>query len=94
MSLRFEWDEEKSHANRKKHFVTFEEAVTVFADPLSITIEDRVHSIYENRYIDIATSQRERELVVAYTERHGKIRIISSRVATKHERICYEEKQP
>lgn len=87
----FEWDEEKSKSNYKKHKVSFEEAKAVFYDPLSITIADPKHSIGEDRYIDIGHSSMERILVVVYTERRSNIRIISYREATKLERRIYEE---
>jgi uncharacterized DUF497 family protein len=91
MVLTFEWDEEKAKANLKKHQVSFEEARTVFNDPLTITMTDPQHSIDESRYVDIGCSSRGRILVVVYTERRGDIRIISSRKATRSERQRYEE---
>ncbi len=91
MSFNFEWDEEKAKANFKKHKVSFDEAITVFSDPLSITIPDPDHSIDEERYIDIGTSDKGRVLVVVYTERGANIRIISCRKATPAERRRYEE---
>ena len=86
----FEWDEEKSRSNFRKHKISFEEARTIFYDPLSITINDLKHSIDENRYIDIGCSAKGRILVVVYTERRSNIRIISCRRATKSERRIYE----
>jgi uncharacterized DUF497 family protein len=91
MNLTFEWNEEKARANLKKHQVSFEEAKTVFNDPLAITIPDPQHSVDESRYIDIGRSSRGRTLVVVYAERKGSIRIISSREATRLERQRYEE---
>ena len=91
MRLTFEWDEKKSKINLLKHDVSFEEAKTVFGDPLSITIHDQAHSMEEDRFIDIGMSSRQRLLVVAYTERRPNIRIISSREATAMERKVYEE---
>ncbi len=94
MFLEFEWDEEKAQRNLKKHAVSFDEAISVFADPLSITISDIEHSSnIETRYIDIGISNNKRILVVVYTERNNKIRIISCRIATKHEREYYEQHQ-
>jgi uncharacterized DUF497 family protein len=87
----FEWDEDKSRANLRKHKVSFEEARTVFYDPLSITVADPKHSIGEHRYVDIGRSTKGEILVVVYTERRSKIRIISCRKATKLERRVYEE---
>jgi len=91
MKFNFEWDEEKAKANLKKHKVSFDEAATVFSDPFSITILDPDHSVGEERYIDIGTSDKGRVLIVAYTERGMNIRIISCRKATLTERRRYEE---
>lgn len=91
MKLSFEWDEEKAKANLKKHRVGFDEATTVFADPLSITIHDPDHSTDEQRYIDIGSSDQGRVLVVIYAERGSNIRIISCRKAIRSERKLYEE---
>ncbi len=88
--MEFQWDEEKSVANRKKHGVSFHEAATVFGDPLAITFSDPDHSIGEHRFITFGLSMMKRLLVVAHTERHGKTRIISARQATRHERTIYE----
>jgi len=91
MKLRFEWDEEKAKANLKKHRVSFDEATTVFIDPFSITIRDSDHSVDEQRYIDLGSSDKCRVLVVVYTERGSNIRIISCRKAASLERKLYEE---
>ncbi len=91
MKLNFEWDEEKAKANLKKHRVSFDEATTVFSDPFSITIPDPDHSVDEQRYIDLGSSDKGRVLVVVYTERGSNIRIISCRKATSSERKLYEE---
>ncbi len=90
MALSFEWDEEKAATNFKKHQVSFEEAKTVFNDPLSITIPDPNHSIDEERYIDIGMSSKGQVLVVIYTERGENIRLISCRKATRSEQRSYE----
>jgi len=92
MKPNFEWDEEKAKANLKKHRVSFDEATTVFSDPFSITILDPDHSVDEQRYIDIGSSDKSRVLVVVYTERGASIRIISCRKATSSERRLYEER--
>ena len=94
MAMPFEWDEEKAETNLKKHRIGLEEAKSVFGDPLSITIDDPDHSKEEQRYLDIGTSIRRRILVVIYTERGNKIRIISCRKATPAERRKYEEQFP
>lgn len=91
MKLSFEWDGEKAKANFKKHGVTFDEAVTVFTDPFSVTIQDPGHSADEQRYVDIGSSDKGHVLVVVYTERGSKMRIISCRKATLSERTMYEE---
>jgi len=91
MKLNFEWDEEKAKVNLKKHRVSFEEGTTIFLDPFSMTIPDPDHSIYEQRYIDIGTSDKERVLAVVYTERGSNIRIINCRKATSLERKRYEK---
>ncbi len=91
MSLEFEWDEARAASNQKKHGVTFEEAATVFADPLAAIFDDEVHSEEEQREIIIGHSARDRLLLVCFTERGDAIRIISARRATKRERKDYEE---
>jgi len=92
LPLTFEWDESKANENLKKHGVSFDEAKTVFNDPFSVTIDDPDHSIEENRYVDIGLSSKSRLIVVSYIERNGRIRIISSRKATRRERKDYEKK--
>jgi uncharacterized DUF497 family protein len=91
MALRFEWDERKAGSNLKQHGVSFREATTVFADPLSITIWDPYHSISESRFVDIGLSHHGRLLVVSYTERGDIIRLISARFANRRERMQYYE---
>ena len=91
MGLVFEWDDRKAKRNIKKHGVSFEEASTVFADPLAVTIHDPLHSDEEDRYVTLGQSQRRRLLVVVFTDRDDRIRIISARVATRRERRDYEE---
>ena len=91
MGLQFEWDPDKARSNQRKHQVTFEEAATVFADMLSITVTDPDHSVNEERFITVGLSQSHRLLVVAHTERNGRIRIISARELTKTEKRAYEQ---
>jgi len=88
----FEWDPEKAEANLGKHGVSFAEAVTAFGDPLSMNMPDPDHSETEQRFIVLGMSDRYRLLVVSYTERPPLTRIISARLATRHERRQYEEK--
>jgi uncharacterized DUF497 family protein len=89
--MKFEWDREKAKRNLKKHKVSFEEAVTVFYDPLSATFDDPDHSINEQRLITIGYSSRNHLLVISHTERDDVLRIISARLATVHERKKHEE---
>ena len=91
MTMVFEWDEEKAEVNFKKHKIGFEEAKTVFGDPFSITVDDPDHSKEEQRFIDIGKSSSGKLLVVVYTERGNKTRIISCRKAAPMERNKYEE---
>ncbi len=91
MEITFEWDEFKAIANFKKHKVSFEEGKTIFNDPFLFTFPDHDHSIIEERYINIGISAAGLVLVLTYTERQDKIRIISCRKATARERKFYEE---
>ena len=93
MALRFEWDGRKAESNLRAHGVSFDEASTVFADPLSITIYDPDHSSVEMRFVDLGFSYLGRLLVVSYTERNDGIRIVSARLATRHEQRQYEERE-
>jgi len=88
--MRFEWDRGKAQRNLRKHGVSFEEAVSVFHDPLSATFDDLDHSSGERRFITVGYSSRGRLLVVSHTERGGALRIISARLATTHERKRHE----
>ncbi len=89
--MHFEWDPGKAGKNLRKHGVTFEEASSVFYDSLAMTGADPDHSEGEERMVTFGVSSSARLLVVAHTERSDAIRIISARVATKHERHIYEE---
>lgn len=91
MSVYFEWDQSKNERNRKKHGVSFEEARTVFLDPLAGIFDDETHSANERREIIFGNSILNRLIVVCYTERADCIRIISARPATPRERKTYEE---
>ena len=86
MTPSFEWNKTKAAANRRKHGVTFEEAATVFADPLARIFDDPDHSGDEKREIIIGHSTQLRLLVVGFRERKGKIRLINARGTTKRER--------
>lgn len=89
--LTFEWDANKAASNVAKHGVGFEEATTVFGDPLSITIPDPAHSQSEMRFIILGRSHLGRLLVVIHTERGDNIRVISARPASRRERKDYEK---
>jgi len=89
--LKFEWDDAKAQANLAKHGVSFEEAASVFGDPLALTFPDPDHSIGEKRCLTVGVSQTDRLLIVVNTERSHSIRIISARKATRHERGIYEQ---
>ena len=91
-TLKIEWDPRKAAINRAKHTVSFEEAVTVFGDPLGRITDDPRHSQLEERYVLLGRSERQRLLVVMFTERAQAIRLISARKATRRERREYEEK--
>jgi uncharacterized protein len=91
MALQFEWDSRKARVNKRKHGIVFEEASTIFDDPLSITIHDPAHSVGEDRFITIGTSANSRFIVVVHTERGDTIRIISARNATISEKRQYEQ---
>lgn len=92
MPLRAEWDNRKATANLAKHGVAFEEASSVFGDPLAVIFDDEDHSQDELREIIIGHSLRQRLLLVSFTEREeGIVRIISARKATRRERNDYEQ---
>ena len=93
--MRFEWDENKNKSNIRKHKISFEEAKTVFDDPLARIFDDIFHSTDEIRYIIIGKSKFNKLILVVYTEKYNNdnndiIRIISSRLCTKKEMRDYE----
>ena len=89
--IKFEWDPQKAATNLRGHQVSFDEAATVFEDLLLITFVDEEHSVDEERYITIGMSKHGRLLVIAHTDRDGRVRIISARDATKKEAKLYAE---
>jgi uncharacterized DUF497 family protein len=89
--MNFEWDPKKATANVKKHGVTFQEAATIFGDPLAITFDDPDHSMSESRYITFGLSLQKRLIVVSHTERGDRTRIINARLMDRKERRIYEE---
>jgi hypothetical protein len=88
--MQFEWDRAKASENEKKHRVTFDEAVTVFYDPLAATFDDPDHSAGEQRLVTVGYSSQERLIVVSHVERGQNIRVISARLATPLERKRHE----
>ena len=89
--IEFEWDNRKAAENLRKHGVSFDEARTAFADPLSLTIPDPEHSEGEYRYLLLGTTTSERLVVVSHTRREQRIRIINARIANRRERKDYEK---
>jgi hypothetical protein len=87
----FEWDPEKDDANHRKHGVSFEEASTVFGDPLALTIPDPDHSADEARFLTTGLSSQQRLIIVAHTDRGNRIRLISAREVATAERRTYEQ---
>lgn len=88
--MEFEWDIDKATSNIEKHGVSFAEAMTIFGDPLEVAIPDPDHSEEEFRFVSVGRSAQGRLLVVAYTEREARIRLISAREAAPKERRNYE----
>lgn len=92
MAIKIEWDENKNLLNQKNHEgITFEEAATVFEDPLALIVPDDEHSDYEQRFHIIGESSWGKLLVISYHERGETIRIISARKPTRQEQKDYEE---
>jgi uncharacterized DUF497 family protein len=92
--LKFEWDDLKASTNLRKHQVSFEEASSVFHDRLARIFDDPEHSLVEPREIIIGYSEKNRLLLVSFTERGPDlIRIISARKATRAERTAHEKSQ-
>lgn len=89
--MRFEWDPKKAETNLVKHQVSFEEAISVFADPIARIFPDEEHAVDEFREIIIGHSARHRLVLVNFTSSDERIRLISARKATRRERKDYEE---
>jgi uncharacterized protein len=89
--MKFDWDKKKAASNLSKHGVSFDEAKTIFDDPLYIDFYDPNHSDEEERYLIIGVSSQGRLLIASYTERDESTRLISARVVTRAEREAYEE---
>ena len=88
--MNFEWDERKADSNKSKHGVAFNEATTIFGDPLALTFVDTANSEGEMRFLTFGRSSNGKYLVVSHTDRNDKIRVISARAMTKKERYDYE----
>ena len=88
--MKFEWDPAKDRRNQDRHGLGFEEAATLFGDRFALSWQDRAHSVGEYRTLTLGYTERQRLIIVAHTEREGRIRIISARPATSAERRLYE----
>lgn len=88
--MEFEWDPDKAAKNLAKHRVSFQEAATVFGDPLAVTFFDPDHSDDEDRFLTFGYSNNRVLLIVSHTDREDRTRIISARRATRRERKFYE----
>jgi len=88
--VEFEWDPVKAQNNLTKHGVSFDEAATVFGDPLAVTIDDPDHSQDEQRFLTTGLSKRQRLVILAHADRGGRVRMITAREATPAERKQYE----
>ncbi|MCF7993396.1 MAG: BrnT family toxin [Chromatiaceae bacterium] len=88
--MKLEWDARKAAFNLRKHGVSFEEAGTVFGDPMALTFDDPDHSIGEMRFLTFGLTRTDKLLIVSHTERHGVTRIISARKMSPQERVIYE----
>jgi uncharacterized protein len=89
--IKIVWSEKKNRQNIRKHKVDFNEAKSIFDDPLQISINDPDHSFDEYRFITIGMIENNRLVIVAHTFRDDKIRIITARKPTRGERKNYEE---
>lgn len=89
--FKFEWDYRKAESNVQEHGISFEEAVSVFADAMALTFSDSDHSETEHRSRTYGISNKGRLLVVVHTERKNNVRIISARKATRYEKTIYKQ---
>jgi len=88
--MRFQFDPDKADSNLQKHGVSFDEGITIFDDPLALTIHDTAHSVGELRFLTIGITDQQGLVVVSHTQRDGQVRLISARLATRRERKDYE----
>jgi uncharacterized DUF497 family protein len=93
VAIKFEWDPQKAESNLTKHRVSFEEAATVFGDPLGRITSDPRHSVEEERFVLLGLSPKRQLLAVMFAERGEAIRIISARRAIPRERRDYEQNE-
>ena len=89
--MEFDWDTRKAAANFRKHGISFQEAGTIFGDPMALTFDDPDHSVGERRLLTFGVSRTSKFLIVCHTEEAGVTRIISAREMNKRERRIYEE---
>ena len=89
----YEWDSKKAAENQRKHGVSFDEASSVFLDPLALTFDDPDHSLNERRFITIGMTSSQRLVFVAHVDKDDdRIRIISARETTRREAYDYQER--
>ena len=88
--MKLDWDTKKAASNVRKHSVSFEEAGTVFGDPMALTFDDTDHSTGEMRFLTFGVTITNKFVIVSYTERQDVTRIISARKMSKQERDIYE----
>ncbi|MCP9494328.1 MAG: BrnT family toxin [Pyrinomonadaceae bacterium MAG19_C2-C3] len=91
--MNVDWDDNKADSNLSKHGIGFDDAVTVFDDPLARTRDDPDHSVDERRFVTIGRTQSDNLIVVCHTMTDEEIRIISAREAEPVERRDYEEEE-
>ncbi len=89
--MEFKWDNHKALINMKKHKISFQEAATIFADPLAMTFDDPDHSVGEHRILTFGTTRVGKTVVISHTQTNNEVRLISARLMTKQERKMYEE---
>lgn len=89
--MEFEWDKDKAFRNKRKHGVSFSEASTAFGDPMQLSMPDPDHSQDEERFLLLGRTFTDRLVVVSFTDRGETTRIISARLASRSERLTYED---
>ncbi len=89
--MEYDWDQGKANINLQKHGISFQEAASVFGDPLALTFNDPDHSIHEQRLLTFGVTKNGQLVIVSHTETHDSVRIISARPMDRQERKIYEE---